>query len=69
MLFSQSPTPPVELAVVGEHKDDPEELLLLGKDGNYYAYSTATEAILPVEPDEQWDVQTDAPGELFEQLS
>ena len=68
MLFSQSPTPPVELAVVGEHKDDPEALLLLGEDGAYYAYSAATDALQPVDPDEQWDVQA-APDDLFESPS
>lgn len=56
-------TPPNELSVVGENKDDPSELLLLGTDGNYYAYSLPADNIHQVDPDEHWDVEPAPPQE------
>ncbi len=50
-------TPPTELAVVGENKDDPSQLLTLGTDGSYYAYSLADEDWRAVEPDDRWVVE------------
>jgi hypothetical protein len=58
------PAPPNELAVVGEKKDDPEQLLLLGVDGRYYAYTLPEGDTEPVEPDENWAVEADT-DELF----
>jgi hypothetical protein len=58
-------TPPTELAVVGENKDDPEQLLCLGPDGNYYAYMLPDGAPEPVEPDDHWNVEPASPEELF----
>lgn len=61
-----SPTPPTELAVVGEHKTDPEQLLLLGADGHYYAYSLPDATTAPVEPDDTtWSIETPSPQDLF----
>lgn len=60
-----SPTPPTELAVVGENKDDPEQLLLLGSDGNYYAYSLPNGDTQPVQPDDHWSVESESPQDLF----
>jgi hypothetical protein len=57
MPSSGSSTPPNELAVVGEHKEDPEQLLLLGADGHYYAYTLADGNPTPVELDEHWEVE------------
>jgi hypothetical protein len=59
------PTPPIELAVVGESKDDPEQLLLLGEDGNYYAYGIADGHPEPVEPDDHWSVEPASAQDLF----
>ena len=60
------PTPPTELAVVGEHKHDPEQLLLLGADGHYYAYSLPDDRTAPVEPDETtWSIEPASSQELF----
>jgi hypothetical protein len=65
-MIIPDPTPPNELAVVGENKDDPEQLLLLGEDGNYYAYNLPEDDTQPVEPDDRWNVEIDSDsGELF----
>jgi hypothetical protein len=65
MHFPNASTPPTELAVVGENKDDPEQLLLLGSDGNYYAYNLPAGEPEPVEPDEHWEVESTPNEELF----
>jgi hypothetical protein len=57
-----APTPPTEFLVVGEHQDDPDQLLLLGADGRHYAYSLPDDVTTPVDPDAAWrmeDVATD----------
>ena len=41
-------------AVVGEHRDDPDHLLVLGDDGSYYDYAVTTGQTAPVEPDQTW---------------
>jgi hypothetical protein len=43
-------------AVVGERCDDPLELLLLGADGQHYAYPLPDGPVTPVELDDQWTV-------------
>jgi hypothetical protein len=68
MRFLNTVTPPTELAVVGEHKDNPETLLLLGEDGNHYAFSIATEQFSQVDPDDTWDVEAISPQQLFDGL-
>ena len=60
-----SSTPPNELAVVGEKKEDPSELLLLGSDGHYYAYSLPDGDPEEVEPDDEWEIETTLTEELF----
>jgi hypothetical protein len=42
------------LAVVGERRDDPNHLLLLGEDGRYYDLRLLDGAAAPIEPDEGW---------------
>jgi hypothetical protein len=59
------PTPPNELAVVGENKNDPSQLLLLGADGHYYAYSLPDGDTKEVDPNDDWDVEFPATQELF----
>lgn len=51
------PSPPTELAVVGENRDDPLVLLVVGTDLRYYAYSMQDGDTRRVEPDDRWDVQ------------
>jgi len=51
--------------VVGENKDDPSQLLTMGTDGSYYAYSLPDGATQPVEPDEGWVMESDSPQDLF----
>lgn len=66
MIFPlSSSTPPTELAVVGENRNDAEQLLLLGSDGNYYAYGLADGNTQPVEPDDHWSVENVSGHELF----
>ncbi len=48
-------------AVVGEHREKPDHLLVLGEDGGYYDYVLATGQTLPVEPDQSWATDTTAP--------
>jgi hypothetical protein len=47
---------PNVLAVVGEHRDDPDHLLLLGEDGNHYDLRLADGATLPLAPEtgDEW---------------
>lgn len=46
-------------AVVGEHRREPERLLLLGEDGRYYAYR-ADGAPMQVEPGGAWNLDEEA---------
>lgn len=47
--------PSTELAVIGEKREDPTQLLLLGEDGVYYVYSLDEGVPRPIEPDAGWD--------------
>lgn len=47
---------PNEFTVVGEHKEDESELLVMGADGKYYEYDLHRDRLSPVEPDEQWEI-------------
>jgi hypothetical protein len=49
-------------AVVGERRDDPLELLLLGADGQHYAYPLPDGPVTPVELDDQWVVDHSRPA-------
>jgi hypothetical protein len=49
--------PPAELLVVGEHRSDPLQLLLLGTDSNFYSYSMSSGATVQTEPDANWVVE------------
>lgn len=59
---------PNEFAVVGEHRDDAMQLLVIGSDGRYYDYDPSRELIAPVDVDEHWRVFID-PDEALEQLA
>ncbi len=47
-------------AVVGEHRQEPERLLLLGDDGHYYAYATANGQPTEVDPSDEWQIDEGA---------
>jgi hypothetical protein len=48
---------PVVFAVVGEHRDDPTWLLLLGEDGQHDAYRRLDGAVLAIDPDDAWRLE------------
>lgn len=53
-----------EFTVVGEHKTNELELLVLGADGGYYEYDPLHEVVRPVEPDEEtWTITHQAEPE------
>ena len=47
--------------VVGEHGDNPDQFLVLGEDGNYYAWDVSAEQTRPVEPGDEWRIDGDLP--------
>jgi hypothetical protein len=48
-------------AVVGEHRDQPTRLLLIGDDGQFYSYaSDAGSRLSAVEPTDDWSIDDDA---------
>ena len=58
-------TPPNEFAVVGENKDDPDQLLLQDPNGAYYALTLPDGEARPIAPDEHWSVETDTTDDVF----
>lgn len=56
-------------AVVGEHRDDPDRLLVLGDDGHHYDYRVPTGQTVPTVPDEAWDVDPNAVASAVEELN
>jgi hypothetical protein len=65
MSILQSDLTPIESAVIGEMKDNPDQLLLLGDNGAYYAYSIAHNSATEVEPDDNWVIEEDVNESLF----
>ncbi len=65
MNFSPPRTPPNELAVVGESKDDPEQLLVRDAEGNFYTYSLLADDAQPVEVDEHWTIEDVSSQDFF----
>ena len=55
-------------AAIGQHRDDPYLLLLLGSDGLHYAKPLPDGEPVPVEPGEEWvvDERTPRPDEVAE---
>jgi len=54
-------------AVVGEHRADPDRLLVVGQDGNTYDYNVPADQLQPTEPrEEDWQVDISEPD--LEQL-
>lgn len=42
--------------LIGELKDDAHKLLLMGADGQYYAYDLVSGDIAALDPDDSWSV-------------
>lgn len=51
-------------AVIGEYGTDPDLLLVLGEDGQHYAWALATDETTPVEVDERWRIDAIPPDRL-----
>jgi 6-phosphogluconolactonase/glucosamine-6-phosphate isomerase/deaminase len=63
---------PYEFTVIGEHRNDEYQLLVLGTDGHFYDYDPAREGFSRIEPDENWNIFPDvdeAIGDLRTQVS
>jgi hypothetical protein len=58
-------TPQNDFAVVGENRNDPSTLLVMGADGNYYALSLPDGETTEIEPDDEWEIEPAPPEELF----
>ena len=54
-------------AVVGEHRDNPDRLLVIGEDGLHYDMRLPEGTAVPVEPDDRWLVDENGaePEELL----
>jgi hypothetical protein len=52
-------------AVIGEHREQPERLLLLGGDGRYYTYGSAEGPPVEVKPTEEWELDEVVVEALF----
>jgi hypothetical protein len=61
------PVPPIELTVVGERRNNPARLLLLGTDNNYYEYSPDMGSPVFTVPDDEWVIETLAVEHLYEE--
>jgi hypothetical protein len=64
MPLLNSPTIPTELLVVGEDRNDPRYLLLLGDDGLYYSWFLLDDDAEPVELDQRWLLTAPPPEKL-----
>lgn len=61
------PELPVVFVVVGERRADPACLLLLGADGQHYAYHLLDGSVAAVDPDDGW--RLDGPRPLLEAIA
>ena len=52
-------------AVIGEHGTDPDRLLVIGEDGQHYAWELSTDQTVPVEVDDGWKID---PGLAIQDL-
>ena len=51
-----------EYQVIGELKENPHHLLLVGDDGQCYAYDLVSGEIQPLQPDDSWAVDVAHPA-------
>ena len=47
-------------AIVGEHREEPGRFLLLGDDGQFYAYAADDGRTIEVEPTDEWELDANA---------
>jgi hypothetical protein len=45
-----APAMPTVFSVIGEHRDDPNHLLMLGSDGQHYDYQLTDGTTMPTDP-------------------
>ncbi len=50
-------------SVVGEHRDNPDRLLLIGEDGGLYDLPAPDREPTPIQPTDEWNVDPDAAGD------
>ncbi len=60
-VLPQGPAEPAVFVVVGEHRADPDLLLLLGADGRHYRYDLPAGITAPVEPGRDWVLDPNPP--------
>ncbi len=53
---------PTVYSVIGEHRDNPDRLLVLGSDGRHYALVLPSGAASPTEPTEEWAIDPYPPN-------
>jgi hypothetical protein len=53
-----------DFQVIGELKANPHHLLLMGDDGQCYAYDLMSGEIAPLQPDDSWAVDVTQPATL-----
>jgi hypothetical protein len=46
----------IDFEVIGELRDNPQHLLLLGDDGQCYCFDMTHDRITPLDPDDSWSV-------------
>jgi hypothetical protein len=46
----------IDFEVIGELRDNPHHLLLLGDDGQCYCFDITLDRITPLDPDDSWSV-------------
>ena len=52
----ETPVMTIEFTVVGEHREDPSQFLVIGTDGQYYGYDPSREQLVAIEPDARWEL-------------
>ena len=67
-LVPSEPIVPIELFVVGEHRSDPGNLLLLGIDSRFYSYSITDGSTQAVEPDQEWDIDFSSVASIEQEI-
>lgn len=58
----------IDFQVIGELRDNPQHLLLLGDDGQCYCFDMLLDRITPLDPDDSWSVDVLARASLHLEL-
>ena len=63
----ETPTTPdtIDFQVIGELRNNPNHLLLLGDDGRCYCFDVRLDRIAPLDPDDDWAVDVAGHGPLY----